>query len=72
MTGGVLLVMARMRSNYNTVYIPDVVVRNGHLLQVCHSYSIAIFLTLPLSLLQILYFLHIPLLVSVLVSISEQ
>ena len=43
MTSGVLVVMACMRSNYNTVYIPDVVVRNGHLLQVSHGYSIAIF-----------------------------
>ena len=72
MTGGVPVVMARMHSNYNLVYVPYVVVRNSHLLRVIHGYSIAIFLTLPLSSLQILYFFHLPLLLFVLASISEQ
>ena len=44
MTGGVLVVMAHMPSNCNTVYVPDVVVRNGHLLQVSHDISSAIIL----------------------------
>ena len=44
MTGSVPVVMVRMHSNYNTIYVPYVVVRNGHLLQVSHGYSIAIFL----------------------------
>ena len=70
MTGGLPVVVSA--NNNNTVYVPNVVVSDGHLLQVSHGFIIA---NIPMhyhSLLQYLYYSSVPIFGSVLVSISEQ
>ena len=68
MTGGLPVVVSA--NNNNTMYVPNVVVNDIHLLQVCHGYSFTDFQCITIFA-TILYYSSVLLFALVLVSISE-
>ena len=69
MTCGLLVVWSA--NNNHTMYVPNVVVNDIHLLQVFHRYSFTYFQCITIFAI-ILYYSSATLFASVLVSISEQ